>query len=43
LIKKFPKLSDVKLQEGIFIGPHIHEIINNELFESLLKGNEKSA
>jgi len=28
LREKFPKLGDAKLNEGIFIGPQIREIIN---------------
>jgi hypothetical protein len=27
---KFPKYSDAKLKEGIFIGPQIREIINDD-------------
>ena len=40
---KFPKLSDAKLKEGIFIGPQICEIINDDLYEHLLMETEKSA
>ena len=41
--EKFPKLSDVKLKEDIFIGPQIREIINDDLFAHLLTETEKSA
>jgi hypothetical protein len=43
LREKFPKLSDAKLKEGIFIGPRIREIISDDLFENLLTESEKSA
>jgi hypothetical protein len=36
LIEKLPKLGEVKLKEGVFIGPQIREIIN-DLFEHLLR------
>jgi hypothetical protein len=39
----FPKLLDFKLKDGIFIGPHNHEIINDDLLELLLTETEKSA
>ena len=40
--EKFPKLSDAKLKEGIFIEPQICEITNDYLFEHLLTETEKS-
>jgi hypothetical protein len=36
LKEKFPKLSDAKLKDVIFIGPHIPYIINDDLYEHLL-------
>jgi hypothetical protein len=33
---KFPKLSVVKLKEGIFTGPQIHRIIKDDLLLHLL-------
>ena len=42
LWEKFPRLSEAKLQEGIFIGPQIRDIIKDEYFEKLLQ-DEKSA
>ena len=39
--EKIPKLSDAKLKEGIFIEPQIRKIINDDLFEHLLKESEK--
>jgi len=40
--EKFPKISDAKLKQGIFIGRQFPEIINYDLFEHLLKETEKS-
>jgi len=41
--EKFPRLSEIKLKEGIFIGTQIRELIKDEYFEKLLQGNEKVA
>ena len=38
--KKFPKLGDAKLKEDVFIGPQIHEIINDDLSEHLMTETE---
>jgi len=43
LEEKFPKLSDAKLKDGIFIGPQIPEIVNGDPFEHLLKETKKSS
>ena len=43
LREKFPKLSDAKLTEVIFIGPQFREIISDDQFEHLLTETEKSA
>lgn len=40
---KFPRLSDAKVKEGIFIGPQIREIVNDPAFDMILTGNEKRA
>jgi hypothetical protein len=42
LRENFPKLSDAKLKEGVFIEPQIREIIDDDLFEHLLTETEKS-
>ena len=42
LRKKFLKLSDTKLKEGIFSGPQKLEIIKGDLSENLLVETEKS-
>jgi len=39
----FPRLSDAKLKEVIFIGPQIQDLIKDEYFDKLLQGNEKAA
>ena len=41
--EKFPRLSEAKLIEGIFIGPQIRDIIKDEYFDKLLHGDEKAA
>jgi hypothetical protein len=43
LREKFPKLSEAKLKEGVFIGPQIRDLIKDEYFDRLLQGDEKSA
>ena len=40
---KFPRLSEAKLKEGIFIGPKIWDIIKDEYVNRLLQGDEKAA
>ena len=37
----FPRLSEAKLKEGIFIGPQIRDIVKDEYFDKLLQGDEK--
>jgi len=41
--EKFPKLSDAKLKDGIFISSQSPEIVNDDLFEHLLKETKKSS
>jgi len=43
LWEKFPRLSEIKLKEGIFTGPQIRELIKDEYFDKLLQGDEKAA
>jgi len=43
LQKKFPRLSEAKLKEGVFTGPQIRDIIKDEYFDKLLQGDEKAA
>jgi len=41
LRQRFPRLSEVKLREGIFIGPQRLDLIKDEYFDRLLQGDEK--
>ena len=43
LRERFPILSEVKLKEGIFIGPQIRDLIEEEYFDKLLQDVEKAA
>jgi len=43
LREKFPRLSEAKLKEGIFIGPQIRYLIKDEYFDKLLQSDEKAA
>jgi hypothetical protein len=38
---KFPKLSEAKLKEGIFIGPQIRDLIKDEYFDRLFSRPRK--
>jgi len=42
LKEKFPRLSEAKFKEGIFIGPQIRDLIKDEYFNKLLQGDEKA-
>jgi len=41
--EKFPRLSETKFKEGVFIGPQIRDLIMDEFFDTLLQGDEKAA
>lgn len=43
LKQKFPKLSDAKIKEGIFVGPQIRELMKDEIFDKKLNTLEKTA
>ena len=43
LREKFPRLSEAKLKESVFIGPQIRDIIRDEYFDKLFQGDEKAA
>lgn len=43
LKEKFPRISDAKIKEGIFVGPQIREIIKDPIFDEQLNTLEKSA
>ena len=42
LREKFPRISEAKLKESIFIGPQIRDLIKDEYFDKLLQGDEKA-
>ncbi|KAI4905822.1 hypothetical protein NFI96_009216 [Prochilodus magdalenae] len=39
----FPRISDAKIKEGIFVGPQIRHVMSDKQFEELLVGQEKIA
>lgn len=43
LKRKFPKISDAKIKEGIFVGPQIRELMKDSQFEQLLNEREAAA
>ena len=43
LKSKFPRISEAKIKEGIFVGPQIHELMTDAQFDAVLTGVEKEA
>ncbi|KAI6653126.1 hypothetical protein LOD99_3962 [Oopsacas minuta] len=43
LVGKFPKLSEAKLKEGVFVGPQIRQVFRDPDFEKTLSQLEMSA
>lgn len=43
LKQKFPRISDAKIKEGIFVGPQIKNLFKDIEFDNILEGNEKAA
>ena len=43
LKNKFPRINDAKMKEGVFVGPHIGELIQDVKFADQLSEVEKSA
>ena len=43
LSEKFHTLSEAKIEESIFIGPQIRELLKDIQFDSIITGNEKAA
>ena len=39
----FPKLSDSKIKEGVFVGPQIRKLILNDMFDKTLNETELAA
>lgn len=42
LAEKFPRLSEAKIKEGVFVGPQIRELFKDDRFDNMLQGNEKT-
>ncbi|XP_065449041.1 uncharacterized protein LOC103306399 isoform X1 [Chrysemys picta bellii] len=40
---KFPRLSEAKIKEGVFVGPQIRELLRDDAFDHALRGKEKTA
>lgn len=43
LRQRFPRTSDAKIKEGVFVGPQIREMLKDSHFEGLLQGAEHVA
>lgn len=43
LMTKFPMISEMKIKEGIFVGPQIRELLKDENFVAILEYREKAA
>lgn len=43
MCNKFPKLSEAKLKEGIFVGPDIRKLIQDTNFENEMTPIERNA
>ena len=39
----FPKFSDAKIKEGVFVGPQIQKLILNDMFDKTLNETELAA
>ena len=40
---KFPRLTEAKIKKGVFIGPQIRELLQDDEFNSLLVNKKKTA
>ena len=40
---EFPKLSEAKIKEGVFVGPQIRELLKDKRFDEIIVGKEKAA
>jgi len=43
LAEKLPRLSEAKIKEGVFVGPQFRKLFRDDMFNNLLKGDEKKA
>jgi hypothetical protein len=41
LAEKFPPLSEAKIKEGVFVGPQIHRLFRDDMFNNLLQDDKK--
>ena len=42
LKEKFPRISETKMNEGIFVGPQIKDIMNDNIIDDMLKELEST-
>ena len=43
LVEKFPRLSEAKIKEGVFVGPQIRRLFRDDMFNNLLQDDEKKS
>ena len=43
LRRKFPRMTEAKVKEGVFIGPQIRQLLQDSEFDQALFGKEKLA
>jgi hypothetical protein len=43
LAEKFLRLSEAKIKEWVFVGPHTRKHFRDDMFNNLLQGDEKKA
>ena len=43
LCRKFPRMTEAKIKEGVFIGPQIRQLLQDCEFDQVLFGKEKLA
>jgi len=43
LAETFPRLSEAKIKEGVFVGPQMRKLFREDMFKNLLQGDEKKA
>ena len=42
LAEKFPRLSESKIKEGVFVGPQVRKLFRDDMFNKLLHGDKKN-
>jgi hypothetical protein len=43
LAEKFPRLSEAKIKEGVFVGPQIRKLFRDDMSNNPLQGDEKKS